>query len=214
MVFGSHSRRPSECSHCPPCCSVPVAGLIPFLPPLLECGDSQGQRSCPQAQHDEQFMASRHLGLGRKLVSLEIASFLVLGLWPLLRLEARPTAADERSQKSRGLRGLFSTSGPRARPPSPAGILHRSLSGCSTSPPLVPSSFLPHLGWARCQRLLRGAGMRRDSNNISICLPGGHLPRHSASNLSFQACLFHEVLSLHLITRIQLQAQLHLPRCT
>lgn len=55
--------------------------------------------------------------------------------------------------------------------------------------------------------------MKRDSSNISISLPGSHLPRRSASSLSIEACLFHEALSLDPNTHTQLQAQLHLPRC-
>lgn len=48
---------------------------------------------------------------------------------------------------------------------------------------LAPSSHI----WAghSARDSFRGAGMKRDSNNSSIRPQGGHLPGHSASNLSF-----------------------------
>ena len=71
-----------------PCGSLTSAGLIPFLPPWLGCGDSRGQRSSPQARPHTWPLASRRWGFGQKLsflLRLSLVSLLAAGTQLLLR---------------------------------------------------------------------------------------------------------------------------------
>lgn len=72
----------------------------------------------------------------------------------------------------------------------PSRNLDSSPSGGSTQPTLLTPGLLPPTSGLGAELetsrdFIKGAGMKRDSSNVSVCLPGGHLPGHSASDLTF-----------------------------
>lgn len=96
--------------------------------------------------------------------------------------EARPTAADQQGQKSRGLWGPFLTLAPEPGCQATLGSGHPSLSGCSTSASLSPWLLPPTSGLGMVPEPSSGArewnetAMTLASASEEAIFPGTQLP--------------------------------------
>ena len=155
-----------------------------------------------------------HLALGKQMLGFWLKALISCDcLWfPSLLLgsscysghEARPTAADQQGQKSRGLWGPFLTLAPEPGCPATLGSGHPSLSGCSTSASLSPWLLPPTSGLGMVPELSSGARERNEtamtlaSASEEAIFPGTRLPIFSSrptSSVKPSHCILSSPLS-------------------